>query len=61
MRILGAGRARCRTLAARTAAAPATLGLDLVVETIDDPWVIAECRVMRIPHLVIADRAVVSG
>ena len=61
VRILGARCARCRTLTARTTTALQTLGIDTPVEMIDDPWLIAEHQVMRIPALVINDQVVLTG
>lgn len=61
IQILGARCARCRTLAARTAAALEALGVDTQVELIDDPWRIADFGVMRIPALVVDGLVVTTG
>jgi small redox-active disulfide protein 2 len=61
IRVLGSGCKNCATLAERTRAAVAALGLDATVVEEHDPAEIAACNVMRTPALELDGEIVVAG
>ncbi|WP_431282154.1 thioredoxin family protein [Humitalea sp. 24SJ18S-53] len=53
IQILGAGCAKCRTLAEHAEQAARTLGLAFTIEKVTDPAAIAAMGVMRTPALAV--------
>jgi len=61
IKILGTGCAKCKKLEELTKKAVEELGLNTVVEKVEDIQKIMEYGIMRTPGLVLNDKIVLSG
>ncbi len=61
IKVLGSGCINCKTLEKRTIAALQELGIDAVVEKVEDMQKIASYGIMHTPGLVINEKVAMSG
>jgi len=61
IKVLGPGCMNCKTLEKRTIEALEELGMDAVVEKVEDLRKIASYGILRTPGLVIDEKVAVSG